>query len=340
MRTPIVALASLLAVLGLPSYAAASPPVAESEPSTSGLVVWSNRAADGRESLRIANADGSDQRALTHAGKGEVHTDAQFSPNGKWIAYTRSTRARARCGWCAPMAARTTGCPWAARTRASSVGTPTWISKKRVFFVKVKGPSSNDIAGEALLWSVNIDGSRPFRMSDKRDAGRYEDSRAQVTPDGSFVTWTRLRLSDGKSTIMRVDVGGDDPAPVLPWGLGVEVYDLSTATSGPTEDLLLFEAYGRGDPDATFVDLGTVPVGCNGVKQCRKKIVWLTDNEASGRRNANPHWSPDGLDYVFTDRANIDTEDVQIWTARYGTDERREISTSPRFDYRPDWGKG
>jgi hypothetical protein len=161
-----------------------------------------------------------------------------------------------------------------------------------------------------------------------------------VTPDGAFVTWTRLRLSDGKSTIMRVDVDGDDPAPILPWGLGVEVYDLSHATSGPTKGLVLFEAYGRGDPDATFVDLGTVPWLCNGVKQCRKKIDWLTNNKASGRRNANPHWSPDGRDYVFTDRANIDTEDVQIWTAEFGTDERREISTSKRFDYRPDWGRG
>ena len=138
---------------------------------------------------------------------------------------------------------------------------------------------------------------------------------------------------------MRVDVDGDDPAPILPWGLGVEVYDLSRATSGPTKGLVLFEAYGRGDPDATFVDLGTVPWLCNGVKQCRKKIDWLTDNKASGRRNANPHWSPDGRDYVFTDRENIDTEDVQIWTAEYGTDERREISTSQRFDYRPDWGR-
>jgi len=104
--------------------------------------------------------------------------------------------------------------------------------------------------------------------------------------------------------------------------------------------LVLFEAYGRGDPDATFVDLGTVPWLCNGVKQCRKKIDWLTNNKASGRRNANPHWSPDGRDYVFTDRANIDTEDVQIWTTEYGTDERLEISTSQRFDYRPDWGRG
>ena len=141
MRTPIVALASLLAVLGLPSYAAASPPVAESEPSTSGSIVWSNRAADGSESLLIANADGSDQRALTHAGKGEVHIDAQFSPNGKWIAYDgAATRAPARSGSCVPTAAMTTGCPCGCKDPCLGLGTPTWISKKRLVFVKVKGP--------------------------------------------------------------------------------------------------------------------------------------------------------------------------------------------------------
>ena len=69
-------------------------------------------------------------------------------------------------------------------------------------------------------------------------------------------------------------------------------------------------------------------------------MVWLTDNAATGRRNANPHWSPDGRNIVFTDRAGIDTEDVEIWTMRYGGADRRQISTSPRFDYRPDWGRG
>jgi Tol biopolymer transport system component len=79
MRTPVIA-AALLALLVPASYAAA-------EPSADGRIVWTNRAADGRESLVIANADGTEQRALTHAGKGEYHVDAQFSPNGKWIAY-------------------------------------------------------------------------------------------------------------------------------------------------------------------------------------------------------------------------------------------------------------
>ena len=321
MRTPVIA-AALLALLAPASYAAA-------EPSTSGRIVWTNRAADGRESLVIANADGTGQRALTHAGKGEYHVDAQFSPNGRWIAYEAGDQDGFEVRLVRRNGTQDHRLPVGCKDPCLGIGAPTWISNKRLFFVKVKGPIVDDNAAEALEWSVDIDGSDPFRMSDKRDAGKYEDSRAQVSPDGSFVTWTRLRLSDGKSTIMRVDVDGDDPAPILPWGLGVEVYDLSRATSGPTKGLVLFEAYG----------LGTVPWLCNGVEQCRKKIDWLTNNKASGRRNANPHWSPDGRDYVFTDRESIDTEDVQIWTTEYGTDERREISTSQRFDYRPDWGR-
>jgi len=336
MRTPVIAAALLVLLAPVSSAAAAA------EPSTSGRIVWTNRAADGRESLVIAHADGTGQRALTHAGKGEYHLDAQFSPNGRWIAYEAGDENGFEVRLVRRNGTHDHRLPVGCKDPCIGIGTPTWISNKRLFFVKVKGPIVDDTAAEALEWSVDIDGSDPFRMSDQRDAGRYEDSRAQVSPDGAFVTWTRLRLSDGKSTIMRVDVDGDDPAPILPWGLGVEVYDLSHATSGPTKGLVLFEAYGRGDPDATFVDLGTVPWLCNGVKQCRKKIDWLTNNKASGRRNANPHWSPDGGDYVFTDRENIDTEDVQIWTTEYGTDEpgqSREISTSKRFDYRPDWGR-
>ncbi len=312
---------------------------AVADPSTDGHIVWTNRIADGREALLIADADGTEQRVLVPAAKGEVNIDAQFSPNGRWIAYEHDAGDSFEVRLVKPNGKKDHRLPIGCQDPCLGIGTPTWISNKRLFFVKVKGPIVDDNAAEASQWSADIDGGRPFRLTEKRDIGKYEDSRAQLSPDGSFVTWTRVRLSDGKSTIMRVDVDGDDAAPILPWGLGVEVYDLSRATSGPTKGLVLFEAYGRGDPDATFVDLGTVPWLCNGVKQCRRKIDWITNNKTSGRRNANPHWSPDGAGYVFTDRESIDTEDVQIWTARYGTDERLEISTSNRFDYRPDWGR-
>jgi hypothetical protein len=53
-----------------------------------------------------------------------------------------------------------------------------------------------------------------------------------------------------------------------------------------------------------------------------------------------PARSPDGQDDVLTDPSDIDTEDAQVWTGRFGTDERREISTSKHFDHRPDRGRG
>ena len=123
-----------------------------------------------------------------------------------------------------------------------------------------------------------------------------------------------------------------------PYALNAEVNDLSTARRGPTKDLLVFESFGRGDPDKTFVDIATVPTSCGSLTDCTSKIVWLTDNAATGRRNANPNWSPDGSSIVFTDRASVDVTDAEIWTMRYLGTQRQKISDSPDFDFRPTWG--
>ena len=75
------------------------------------------------------------------------------------------------------------------------------------------------------------------------------------------------------------------------------------------------------------------------VSDCVAKIRWLTDNGATGRRNANPQWSPDGSSLVFTDRSSIDDPNPDIWTMRYNGTQRRKISTSANFNYRPTWGR-
>ena len=132
-----------------------------------------------------------DQRALTHAGKGEVaHRRAVLAERQVDRLHGADDESSGEVRLVRPDGSKDHRLPVGCKDPCLEVGTPTWISNKRLFFVKVKGPVVDDTAAEALLWSVNIDGSRPFRMSDKRDAGKYEDSRAQVTPDGSFVTWT------------------------------------------------------------------------------------------------------------------------------------------------------
>lgn len=88
-----------------------------------------------------------------------------------------------------------------------------------------------------------------------------------------------------------------------------------------------------------FVDIATVPAVCPSLDVCTSQIHWLTDNAATGRRNANPHWSPDGSSLVFTDRPSIDEPNADMVMMRYGGTERRQIFTSPNFDYRPAWGR-
>lgn len=339
MRTSAVAAATLLLATTLSSYAGAAPATG---PSTKGMVVWTNRAADGSESLLIADADGSHRRRLTHAPKDVGDIDAQFSPNGAWVAYERDTADGPSVRLVRPDGSDDHALAVPCADPCVGSGAPTWMSDRRLAVVLLVGPfdPDTDNAAQALLWTVRLDGSGLRRLSAAGAAGVYEDSYAHVSRDLSFVTFMRRRLTDGVTSLFRADADGRHPQRLLPWGLGVEVNDLSTAASGPTKDLLLFEAYGRGDPDATFVDLGTVPALCASLKACHAKLRWLTDNAASGRRNANPHWSPTGRDLVFTDRANIDTEDVEIWTSRYWSGERRRISASTRFDYRPDWGRG
>ena len=116
------------------------------------------------------------------------------------------------------------------------------------------------------------------------------------------------------------------------------MFDLSTARKGRKEDLVVFESYGRGTEEETFVDIATVPATCRSLRACTANLRWLTDNAATGRRNANPQWSPRGRNLVFTDRPSVSNQNADIFQARYPLMHRRQISTSSNFDYRPAWG--
>lgn len=189
-------------------------------------------------------------------------------------------------------------------------------------------------------WLPTPFASRPDarRLTPKADEGRFEYSYLRLSPDGSYVTFRRADLVTGRSALFRADPDGRHPHRLTAYAFDAEVIDLSTARHGPTKDLLVFESFGRGDPDQTFADIATVPTTCTSVSDCTSKTVWLTDNAPTGRRNANPNWSPDGSSIVFTDRAGIDINDAEIWTMRYLGTHRQRISDSPDFDYRPTWG--
>ena len=289
MRTPMVAV-TLLALLGFPAYAAGVPPT-DAEPSTQGLIVWTNRAADGREGLMIARADGTERMALTHPGKDQADIDSQFSPNGEWIAYERDDHDSATVRLVRPDGTDDHLVPVPCDDPCVVVAGPTWLSNNLLAVVRVLGPfDSDDRAAEALLWTVRPDGSGLKRLSPASAAGKFEDAYVHASRDGDYRVFMRLRLSDDATALFRKDASGLQR--ITPWGLGIEINDVSTAAGGSTEDLVVFESYGRGDPDATFADLGVVPATCASPKACRKALVWLTDNEAT---RAGATQTPTGL---------------------------------------------
>jgi Tol biopolymer transport system component len=309
-------------------------------PSTDGVIVWTNRADDGSEHLMIARANGTHSRALTPAIPDNFDIDAQISPGGRWIAYEHDTPADTSLHLVRPNGHHDHVVDVGCVDPCVAVVSPTWLSSNRLAFTLVSGPfdDTTGSAASAVLWSARIDGTDVRRLSEPGIDGVYEDSYLRVSRDRSFLTFMRRANADGTSALFRVAADGSHVRQLTPWDIKAEGNDLSTAKRGPTKDLIVFESFGRGDPDATFVDLATVPATCRSLATCTAKIHWLTDNGATGRRNANPQWSPDGRNLVFTDRSSIDEPNADIWTMRYGGSQRRQISTSPNFDYRPAWG--
>jgi hypothetical protein len=338
----LVLVAATSVVVVLPGAAAAPAARLRQHGGTSprGIIVWTNRTPSGSERLMVANADGSHARALTEAEPDTVDIEAQVSPDGRWVAYERDLPDSGGIHLVRPNGRDNHVFDAGCVGRCVAAASPTWISNHRLAFALIKGPfdEKTGAAASAVLWSARLDGTRVRRVSEPGIDGKFEDGYLHVSPDRRYQTFRRTDNATGMAAVFRRDLPGGRLTQLTPWRLRAEVEDLSTARHGRTKDLLVFESYGRGDPDATFVDIATVRATCRSLKVCSHRIHWLTDNRVSGRRNANPQWSPYGKRLVFTDRAGIEVENADIWTMTFATGRRHRVTTSPAFDYRPTWG--
>jgi Tol biopolymer transport system component len=109
----------------------------------------------------------------------------------------------------------------------------------------------------------------------------------------------------------------------------------------PTTNDVVFETYGQGPPDGTAAAVATVPATWRSLAQCTRQIRYLTSSTALPDQNFNPSWSPNGQRIIYCHFSYVDPGPAvdDIWTMRFNGTGKTPVSTDPRFEFRPDWGR-
>jgi Tol biopolymer transport system component len=329
-----------LLLIGLLALAAAPVSVAGAKT----RIVWTRiAAASPRAQIVSARPDGSGLRKLTHPKQHTFDIDASTSPDGERVALERDlndgeTSKVVLVGANGQNAhSLDLGCVDPCVVDLS----PTWLNTgARIAFTRIVGPfdAPHGSAHSAALQTALSNGSDVQRLSESGIDGTFEDYYARFSPDGTYLVFTRQRDSDGAVAAFRMDADGSHVRRLTPWGLDADLADLSLAASGPTKDLVVFETYGHGPPPGKSQNIATVPSTCAPVSDCRDRIRYVTHHAGGPNQSFNPSWSPNGGRIAYTHFNDSPCCVGDIWTARPNGGHRRAVSTSPRFEFRPDWG--
>lgn len=281
--------------------------------------------------------------AITSPGPGEVDLDPAVSPDGRWVTFERDfPDGRAEVGL-----VRSNGTGERLLTSlcvdpCEVALAPTWAPDGRhLVFTRVVGPfdQPNGSARSAVLMTTDLHGRSVKRLSQPGIDGAFEDYHASFAPDG-YVVFVRIDNVRGRSAVFRMSAKAHQVRRLTPWRLDADIPQVSSARTGPGEDLVVFETFGHGPPEGVSQAIATVPATCRPVARCAQRIRLLTSPHVQPVQNFNPSWSPNGRRIAYVRfRSVVDgPPHGDIWTMGSRGQGKRRVSTSRLFEFRPSWG--
>ena len=308
-------------------------------------VYWSQFRDLDFNGARIVAADtnGQHPQVLTQPSEGVQDIDPKVSPDGTRILFERDLPDGASVGLVNADGTGERLLDLTCGDPCVDLVAPTWTpDAQHVVYTKVVGPFDevNESARSAVLWRSDLSGQHEVRLSEAGIDGTFEDYHATFAP-GGYIVFTRVRNSDITSAAFRMDADGSHVRQLTPWSLDADELSVSPATSGPTRDLVVFETFGHGHPDGTAQAVATVsavPQPGEGFSPVR----YLTSPHLLPVENFNPTWSPDGRQIAYVTFSFDESADPpvtgDIWRMRWDGTNKKEVTSSPLFDFRPAWG--
>lgn len=264
--TALIGAAALVALVP-----AVTPAADASTPGSNGRLVFSRDTASGLQ-LFTMRSDGSDLRQITHV-EGDASA-ADWSPDGRWIVFELGEVDHAGVAIIS-----SDGSGLRDLTPTGFQGQPAFTPDGRSIVFERFVPST----GDDSLWIMRTDGSGQRRLTRNPFPGVGGDTDPNVSPDGTTVSFVRIKEGDVLHALFSVGIEGTNVQKLTPYRLDVGVkHDWA-----PDGSRIAIIAHADLSPPGTSANVATIRPDGTGLR-------FLTHYRGGEINAFTGSYSPDG----------------------------------------------
>jgi TolB protein len=281
------------------------------------------------------NADGNGERQVTHPPRGVLDDEPDWSPDGRWITYTRvpggSTIGEILAQPRHIFRIRANGTGRLDLSKATCPGptAPVRPDKCVSDIISTWSPRGDEIAftrelgnpgvrGTVDIFVMRADGTNVRRITDS--GLRYEDFNAQWAPDGTRLSFSRYDERRDTNAIFTVGLDGTNLQRITPWGFS------NQPDWFPDGSWIVCNRIGghydlwRVHPDGTGLERIT--------HTSEDDVVWGPVSV-----------SPDGTMFTASRAPGVGAAgNFDVYTLSIDGTELQDVTNSVAWDGAPDWG--
>jgi TolB protein len=320
-----IALAAALVAATAPLIVAS--PASATAPGENGRIVFRRyfNSAHTWGALFTVRPGGSGLQRVTHPPHGIVHTEPDWSADGRWITYSRLSHGEAaradhpgQIFKIHPNGDGRTNLSAATCQPDACLG--DWLSSwapngRHIAFIRILGPKSSV---KVPVFVMRADGTRPRKVT--HPGTRYGDFNPMWSPGGQRLVFFRFDEKRDKDAIFTIHTDGTHKQRLTPWRLGcAQGVDWS-----PNGRWILGTCIQNGQSELWLVHPNGT--GLHALTDSRSGVEWLSSS-----------FSPNGL-RIVTSRSPGAAGNADIYTMNRDGSGLVNITRSVRWDSAPDWG--